>query len=191
MTNETAQEIIDLLTLNGRKQEHIKNGERVVYLADAISIVKKALDDQDQPNFAVGEYYATKTGIVYKVTAVQGLELKVTSLIGQELVNSSMLSDAPIAKHSTPATAEQVALFKRAEEFASKGRKLDEFHVGDLINCSKIPADNGYFTGDLVINKIGNVMFTAATNYGLRAYYLRDLKKTTLIQTAEELQEEE
>ncbi len=46
--NEIKQEILDLLILNGRKPQTIKNGERVVYLYDALNIVNKEFSKTEQ-----------------------------------------------------------------------------------------------------------------------------------------------
>lgn len=46
---EIKQKILDLLILNGRKPQTIKNGERVVYLYDALNIVNKEFSQTEQP----------------------------------------------------------------------------------------------------------------------------------------------
>ncbi|WP_375179885.1 hypothetical protein [Enterococcus rotai] len=114
MTEKTAQEIIDLLTLNGRKPEHIKKGERVVYLSDAISIVRKALMTDHQTTFAVGEYYADDV-FIYKIRRVNPNSLKVDYLnkqTGDFVADEHWSLWIPTPK---PATAEQIAMFKLAE----------------------------------------------------------------------------
>ena len=47
--SEIKQEILDLLVLNGRKPQTIKNGERVVYLYDALNIVNKEFSKTEHP----------------------------------------------------------------------------------------------------------------------------------------------
>lgn len=47
--SEIKQNILDLLILNGRKPQTIKNGERVVYLYDALNIVNKEFSKTEQP----------------------------------------------------------------------------------------------------------------------------------------------
>jgi len=47
--SELKKEILDLLILNGRKPQTIKNGERVVYLYDALNIVNKEFSKIKQP----------------------------------------------------------------------------------------------------------------------------------------------
>lgn len=127
MTEKTAQEIIELLTLNGRKPEHIKKGERVVYLSDAISIVRKALMPDHQQAFAVGEYVAVEMG-----EDLSGLmrieELKDTQdsegdkvagcwgrVFNTALKDFDGYSSFELSM-TKPATAEQMATIKRAEQ---------------------------------------------------------------------------
>ena len=76
-----------------------------------------------------------------------------------------------------PATAEQIATFKRAEHFASKGRKLDEFKGWDTV------AFNG--VGKTVIGTNDDCVVLCDTAIK------KNNPELILIQTAEELQEVE
>ncbi|MBO0445577.1 hypothetical protein JZO78_04405 [Enterococcus ureilyticus] len=138
-----------------------------------------------QPAFAVGEYRAYKDHI-YKIT-----EDHETYICCAELVDGVLISHSGSYKSggfyhgSSPATAEQIATFKRAEHFASKGRKLDEFRVGDKIVIDGIDE----------IVKIESLRGSAISGTSdLGNSYSISLLGTpviTLIQTAEELQEVE
>ncbi|PZL70217.1 hypothetical protein CI088_15715 [Enterococcus plantarum] len=132
-----------------------------------------------QPTFAVGEYYVSvdlkvKDEIVIdKVERLteNGYIAKRFFVRGSVFYNSVEIDSYDIKKYNPqPATTEQLATFKRAEHFASKGRKLDEFRVGDM--CKTV---DGY-------------MYTIGTDY--IAKVSKD-ESATLIQTAEELQEVE
>lgn len=179
MTEKTAQEIIDLLKLNGRKPEHIKNGERVVYLSDAISIVRKALMTDHQPIFAVGEYYVSDDGDIYKIISQENLliSIKMYSKSSGRFLDMTIPSHDPQDK---PATAEQIATFKRAEHFASKGRKLDEFRDRDIVK----------YEGELFFAKTTSEPNLISVS-GFDGYGWDDMNadEFDLIQTAEELQE--
>ncbi|WP_348922053.1 hypothetical protein [Enterococcus rotai] len=99
---------------------------------EAITDYLAKMRNQHQPAFAVGEYYVSDDGDIYKITSQENL------LISIEMYSKSSgrFLDMTIPSHDpqdTPATAEQIATFKRAESFASKGRKLDEFRVGDKV----------------------------------------------------------
>ncbi|PZL70108.1 hypothetical protein CI088_15785 [Enterococcus plantarum] len=122
-----------------------------------------------QPTFEVGEYYASNDGDVYKITDQEKtlISVKLYSKSSDRFLNITIPSHDPQDK---PATAEKIATFKRAEQFAAKGRKLDEFRVGDM--CKTV---DGY-------------MYTIGTDY--IAKVSKD-ESATLIQTAEELQEVE
>ncbi|MBO0473263.1 hypothetical protein JZO86_06055 [Enterococcus ureasiticus] len=124
-----------------------------------------------QPAFVVGEYYCGGN-VIYKVLEVEeypdtkDIKLKVLMLNSSEIHEDALELTYPF-NDDKPATAEQIATFQRAEHFASKGRKLDEFRVGDM--CRTV---DGY-------------MYTIGTDY-----YIAKVSKdeaATLIQTAEEL----
>lgn len=87
-------------------------------------------------------------------------------------------------KNDKPTTVEQIAEFKRAEHFASKGRKLDEFKTDDI--C--------IFRGKVVLiqglDGAGDLWFYG-NQFGEEYLSKEELKHLTLIQTAEELREVE
>lgn len=175
---------IDLL-----EQEDELNSTELAVLCN----LKKYMNKSDhQPIFEVGEYYSYKSleNVLHilKITAVMGdiVEAEFLNTQTGKLVNTRIELDK---KYVQPATTEQIATFKRAEHFAAHGRKLDEFRVGDKVNCSEIPFDNGYYTGEVVIQGFGKKTFVAGLEKGLHLYNLGDLNKVTLIQTAEELRE--
>lgn len=95
-----------------------------------------ALSDH-QPTFVVGEYY-WGGNVIYKVLEIEeyvdtnDIQLKVLSLNDGTTHEDTMYMEYPF-DDDKPATAEQITTFKRAEHFASKGRKLDEFEVFDFV----------------------------------------------------------
>lgn len=163
-----------------------ESGSEFVNIDDEIKkneeLFQMASKKDHQPAFAVGEYYVSRTGIVYLITDVlSDHKVYTKSLIDGELSNTFIETDGVLFKNSTPAAAEQIATFRRAEHFASKGRKLDEFRVGDLVLiggdkvCVKNISSDEWLTA---VNKSGG--------YKMRK---SDSRRITLIQTAEELQE--
>lgn len=158
-------------------------------------------DAENTPPFAVGEYYSFTTyridydadaTFIFKTleTKNSGVRVIEYDIFGKELGEYVYDADSDFLKETKPATAEQIAMFKRAEQFAAKGRKLDEFRVGDLVNCKSLAYDNGYYIGDLVISRINKQGLTGRTDENIfYTYALPNFKKITLIQTAEELQE--
>lgn len=141
----------------------------------------KLTESDHQPPFAVGEYRAYKDHI-YKIT-----EDHETYICCAELVDGVLISHSGSYKSggfyhgSSPATAEQIAEFKRAEQFASKGRKLDEFRVGD-----KVMIDNAKIG---TIFQIKNGTIDAKISGFRLPIICLEPDGLTLIQTAEELQE--
>ncbi|MGG5341154.1 hypothetical protein [Enterococcus sp. AZ192] len=164
-------------------QEQFSNLMRIIELTEV-----------DNQNFAVGEYYSYKSleNVLHilKIDAVMGdiVEAGFLNTETGKLINTRIELDK---KYVQPATAEQIATIKRAEQFAAKGRKLDEFRVGDKVNCSEIPFDNGYYMGDLKIERFVGKQFVAESETSFYPFDLDEINKVTLIQTAEELQEVE
>lgn len=137
--------------------------------------------DQDhQPTFVVGEYRAYKDRI-YKITEDNETYICCKELIGGVLIShSGSYKTGEFYHGSKPATAEQIATFHRAEHFASKGRKLDEFRVGDLIEK------------DGELNILGNISMEEYGDVevdGCKLTLGKLAGRYNLIQTAEELQE--
>ncbi|MGM0217667.1 hypothetical protein [Enterococcus sp. AZ126] len=128
-----------------------------------------------QPAFAVGEYYADHHAI-YKITAIN----KVTVFF--KLHDASFKRDRSLdillnaSLH--PATVEQIATFKRAKQFAAKGRKVDEFEYGDEAEICGV-------TKTVIDIDDSHVTFADGT------VIKKDNQALKLIQTAEELQEVE
>lgn len=130
-----------------------------------------------QPLFAVGEYYADHHAI-YKITA----ENKVTAFVFRnKKLNDKLSLDVLINTPLSPATAEQIATFKRAEHFASKGRKLDEFRVGD-------EAEDERHKGIVTAVTNDNYLYIKRSFAGGSISSMESVNSCTLIQTAEELQ---
>lgn len=101
-----------------------------------------------QPAYAVGEYVAVEMGAdlsglmrIEELKDTQDSEGdKVAGCWGR--VFNTALNDFDgyssfELSMTKPATAEQIATFKRAEHFADHGRKLDEFRVGDYAKVIK------------------------------------------------------
>ena len=139
-----------------------------------------------QPTLAVGEYYFYKSmenvPHILKITAVMGNIVEAGFLDTEtgKLINTRIELDK---KYVQPATAEQIATFQRAEHFASKGRKLDEFRVGDRIVIDGID--------EIVkIESLRGSAISGTSDLG-NSYSISLLGAPviTFIQTAEELQE--
>ncbi|WP_375180690.1 hypothetical protein, partial [Enterococcus rotai] len=101
-----------------------------------LNAFEEFLTNYHQPAFAVGEYYFYKSMEnvlhILKITAVMGNIVEAGFLDTEtgKLINTRIELDK---KYVQPATAEQIATFQRAEHFASKGRKLDEFRDRDIV----------------------------------------------------------
>lgn len=133
---------------------------------------------KDQPPFKVGEYYFDKdVNRIVKIEFTEKGYTQIKYLLDGELLDSALYNLADYFKTWEPATAEQMATFKRAEQFAKYGRKLDEFAKNDLVKDS---------TGDLyVVYDMSNVFL-----YDIHGEVIGEKENTTLIRTvAEELQE--
>ncbi|MEI5991418.1 hypothetical protein A5881_002953 [Enterococcus termitis] len=164
-----------------------------VYLNNAKRYIRESMTDR-QPAFAVGEYYYSYyvSESFFKVTGFREnfVKIKEYNKTLEKVSETEFKLGSPFGNEAAPATAEQIATFKRAEHFASKGRKLDEFRVGDLVNCKSLAYDNGYYVGNLVISRINKQELTGRTDENLLyTYALPNFKKIELIQTAEELRE--
>jgi hypothetical protein len=136
------------------------------------------LTELDQPAFKVGEYYFDKdVNRIVKIEFTEKGYTQIKYLLDGELLDSALYNLADYFKTWEPATAEQMATFKRAEQFAKYGRKLDEFAKNDLVKDS---------TGDLyVVYDMSNVFL-----YDIHGEVIGEKENTTLIRTvAEELQE--
>lgn len=133
-----------------------------------------------QPAFAIGEYYLDKdVNRIVKIENHQTGYTEIKYLFDGKLQNSVLYNLADYFETWEPATAEQIATFLRAEHFASKGRKLDEFSVGDSTNIG------------VVIKVIGDRVTIHKGNGLIVEIILKNYGKTLikLIRTAEELQE--
>ncbi|MTD42481.1 hypothetical protein GIX45_28405 [Erwinia sp. CPCC 100877] len=143
-------------------------------------------DDNPEPPFAVGEYYVDEV-FIYKVRRVNPNSLKVDYLNKQTGDFVENASWSLILPKSEPATAEQIAEFKRAEQFAAKGRGWSEFRKGDKVlnnNTGRIGiVESVDEDGDVVVN------YKQEGPLSIKDYKCTGALYLDLIQTAEELQE--
>lgn len=142
-----------------------------------------------QPAFAVGEYYVSENKQIYKLTADQRNTKGVwrRGILIDDYLVVSYVTDEELQK-DTPATAEQIATFKRAEHFASKGREWSEFRKGDIVQNTKTMqlglVESVDEDGDAWVNyNIDKPLIYPSCYKCTGALFLN------LIQTAEELQE--
>ncbi|MBL1225390.1 hypothetical protein [Enterococcus sp. BWR-S5] len=163
----TEQKInVEKLRETARDLRNIKNGigttSNKVKMAAFITlkhlnevIGRLELLEDNQQTFKVGEYYKKDSsfGYIYKV-----IENSMTEMQSVKFYDSAAgtfkeftLHEKAIA-HDPDATTEEIALFKRAEHFHSKGRKLNEFRAGDLVI-----ADDDY---EIVETVESNAIFT-------------------------------
>lgn len=93
----------------------------------------------DTPPFAVGEYYTSKTGIIFKITSKTAKEeiIAVKSLVDGEIIDGMIDTTEIMFRNSTPATAEQIAEFKLAEAIANTGLHADQ--IRQMLSNGKIP----------------------------------------------------
>ncbi|MGX7202367.1 hypothetical protein BCR22_07260 [Enterococcus plantarum] len=136
-----------------------------------------------QPTFEVGEYYAEEeANFIFKALEINDGTIKVLELDTwfYKLKEGAFNLDSTFAKEAKPATAEQIATFKRAEQFAAKGRKLDEFRVGD-----KVFHSDGSKGKIVEIRGKELIIIFKYQKYSFREFQYKDFE---LIQTAEELQ---
>jgi len=183
-----------------------ESGSSFVNIDDEIKKLEElfqlASKKDHQPTFVVGEYVAVEMGAdlsglmrIEELKDTQDSEGDKVAGCWGRVFNTALKDFDGYSSFelsmTKPATAEQIATFQRAEHFASKGRKLDEFQVGDRVNCSEIPFDNGCYMGDLKIEKFVGKQFVAESETSFYPFNLDEINKVTLIQTAEELQEVE
>lgn len=140
----------------------------------------KELSESDQAfNFKVGEYYTdTKMGMVYRIEKINGSceTIDVTLLTKERVIITDLFFGFDLTG-DRPATAEEIALFKRAEHFHSKGRKLNEFKMDDIL---KNECDMYYFYSYRDMNDGGL--------YNSDDCLIGEVKDCDLIMTAEELE---
>ncbi|EOL45794.1 hypothetical protein [Enterococcus caccae] len=138
-----------------------------------------------QPTFAVGEYYYSYyvSESFFKVTGFREnfAEIKEYNKTLEKVSETEFKLGSPFGNEAAPATAEQIATFKRAEYFASKGRKLDEFRVGDMCAFENQAA---------LVTEVGeDTIYFYLADYGSDYVDIDNELTLKLIQTAEELQE--
>lgn len=128
--------------------------------------------------FKVGEYYKKDSsfGHVYKV--IENSMTEMQSVIFYDCVADAfkefILHEKAIA-HDPDATAEEIALFKRAEHFHKHGRKLNEFKHSDVVWI-----DEEY----QVVFDMGNRLYL----YNICGEVIGEQDTVSLIMTAEELE---
>lgn len=160
--------------------------------ADELAVLcnlKKFMHQSDTPPFAVGEYYFDKD--VNRIVKIEHHETNYTEikyLSDGKLQNSVLYNLADYFDKWQPATAEQIATFKRAEQFAAKGRKWSEFKKGDIVQNTKTMqlglVESVDEDGDALVNYDMDVpLIYPNCPECTGALFLN------LIQTAEELQE--
>ncbi|MHC5215643.1 hypothetical protein ACYSNR_03180 [Enterococcus sp. LJL128] len=141
-------------------------------------------DEPVQSAFKVGEYYSFNNENkkeIFKVLEINNGRMIVNSYrVNLDMFNeySSYTDGNAIAvTDSKIATTDEIALFKRAEHFRSKGRKLDEIKAGDLIEYDNQFIIAGHNTSSGYVRvKISNFKRTIA-----------EMAEVNLIMTAEEL----
>ncbi|WP_429949363.1 hypothetical protein [Enterococcus sp. AZ101] len=167
-----------------------ESGSEFVNIDDEIEKVEElfqlASKKDRQPTLAVGEYYLDKD--VNRIVKIENHETGYTEIVylsDGKLLRSVLYNLEDYFEKWNPATAEQIATFRRAEHFASKGRKLDEFRVGDRVSL--------HGTDEIVrIEALRGGAISGTTESG-NSYSISSLggPTVTLFQTAEELQEVE
>ncbi|WP_321388976.1 hypothetical protein [uncultured Enterococcus sp.] len=136
------------------------------------SMVDEVIENQKQPF----EYYAV-LNVIYKVAGIVGDKVEILSLHPKEgkLCKEEFYLSSAEGKPDRPATAEEIALFKRAEHFHSKGRKLNEFKKNDLV------INDGDFQ---IVFDIGNRLYL----YNICGEVIGEQDTVFLFMTAEELE---
>lgn len=148
-------------------------------IENCVSILDEVLGNQQ--TFKVGEY-CRYDDIIFKVLEDGGTYLKTFELITKTLKVDGFYKTSGRYEESVKATADEIALFKRAEHFHSKGRKLNEFKQGDIVNNS---GKAGYVTYVSTNKKVMHVCFSDS---GIQIEYTPEtFDLLTLIMTAEEL----
>lgn len=139
-------------------------------------------DEPAQQPFKVGEYYVSANNQIYKLTddSVKGVLRR--ELLIDDLLVPAYVSDEELQQDRL-ATIDEIAFFKRAEHFHSKGRKLNEFRHGDIVNNLGAV---GYVT---YMSKNRQVMHICFSHTDIQVEYTPEtFDQLTLIMTAEELE---
>ncbi|MGL4697111.1 hypothetical protein [Enterococcus larvae] len=141
-------------------------------IENCVSILDDILDDQQQ----VGEYYKGPSDDICKITSIEN-ETAYVTFVNAERGNllDSQFDIERDGKFFTKATSEEIALFKRAEHFHSKGRKLNEFKKNDVV-CE----DDEY----QVVFDMGNGLYL----YNVYGEVIGEQDTALLIMTAGELE---
>ncbi|MFK4568406.1 hypothetical protein [Enterococcus sp. UD-01] len=177
-----------LISLKESGSSFINIDDEIKKLEELFQLASK----KDTPPFAIGEYYATEDGkkivkilgnvdnqIEYYVYDAQYGTFKKWYIPEKDM--TAILPDL------APATVEQIATFKRAEQFAAKGRKWSEFKKGDKVlnnNTGRIGiVESVDEDGDAVVN------YNSEGPLSIRDYKCTGALYLDLIQTAEEPQE--
>ncbi|GGD06182.1 hypothetical protein [Enterococcus wangshanyuanii] len=186
---ETAEQLQNIKNGIGTNDNKVKM-DAFVALNNLNKVIGRLeLACENTPPFAVGEYYFDKD--VNRIVKIEHHETSYTEikyLSDGKLQNSVLYNLADYFDKWIQATAEQIATFKRAEQFAKKGRKLDEFEIYDevydeLHGVGKVIATDT--AGEVTVRYTYSIG-TKEYRYGKGVY-----DQLELIQTAEELQEVE
>lgn len=193
-----AKELVDYTKLVGVHNEHIQQVAQKLLISISGNVNKRTVNIKNNnnpthwsqimtdhhPAFAVGKYYRVcgTTKLTYEVTPNDVTEKQETKFYvdhEDRFVKMNLHKEA--IERDTPATAEQIATFKRAAHFASKGRKLDEFRVGD-------EAEDERHKGIVTAVTNDNYLYIKRSFAGGSISSMESVNSCTLIQTAEELQ---
>ncbi|WP_086350174.1 hypothetical protein [Candidatus Enterococcus clewellii] len=142
-------------------------------------------EQKPQETFEVGEYYSFEFSgkrEIFKVISVSEGRMSVKSYKVQADIfikfDSYTTGNSIAVTDSKAATAEEISLFKRAEHFHKRGRKLDEIKPGDLIEhdgqLNVVGPDTSY--GYVRVDVRGNT------------HSIAEMIEVNLIMTAEELE---
>lgn len=133
---------------------------------------------EGQQPFMVGEYYKKDSsfGHIYKVIEDSMTEMQSVKFYdcAAGTFKEFTLHEKAIA-HDPDATSDEIALFKRAEHFHSKGRKLNEFKINDVVSDQQ-----GRFK---VVDRSNGKYI-----YDIHGVIIEEIAYCTLIMTAEELE---
>ncbi len=177
---ESAINEIDRVLIGNKSAE-----VNAVYLANAKSYIIEAMSD-DTPPFAVGEYYA-RGEYIYRVEETDNIDVYVSAFNTFASICFKASWSLDDITNDKPATAEQIATFKRAKQFAKHGREWSEFKKGDTVlnnHTDRIGiVESVDDDGDVVVN------YNQEGPLSFRDYKCAGALYLDLIQTAEELQE--
>lgn len=152
----------------------------------AIMIPVYLAENSVQQTFEVGEYYVAEVQGIYKIGDYnQNRELYTVDCFDQKkkIFGKAYVWHKEYFGKDRPATVEEIALFKRAEHFHSKGRKLNEFKHGDIVNNLRT---DGYVT---YTSKNRQVMHICFSHTDIQVEYTPEtFDQLTLIMTSEELE---